>query len=270
MSARASSFYWPMRLLPPAKRRAMFALYGFCHAVDDIADGDGDRDTRRARLAVLRAALDTWSQTGIALHPAVAALAPAIAAHALPLSELHLLLDGMESDVNTPLTAPDSQALRLYCRQVAGTVGVLATRIMGRTDADSFALALAEALQLTNILRDLTEDSERSRLYLPEDSLRAAGMVPPYGPRAVLSHPALAQACRHVAAQAEARFAEAEAELRRVGRARLWPALAMMAIYRHLLARLRRRDCWTAPPPRLGHWRKLILALGAVARCGFG
>ena len=265
MSARASSFYWPMRLLPRRKRDAMFALYGFCRAVDDISDGPDAPAVKLARLTALRAALSAWRSSGVALHPAVAAIAPVIAAHDLPMAELFQLLDGMEADVIAPLTAPDIEALGHYCRQVAGTVGVLAVHIFGRPDAARFAIRLAEALQLTNILRDVAEDAERGRLYLPRQCLEAAGIAPPHGPRAVLTHPALPHACRWVADLAERRFAEAEAELAGIGRRRLWPALAMMAIYRDLLRRLRRRD-WAAPPPRLGQWRKLTLALGALAR----
>lgn len=266
MSTRASSFYWPMRLLPRAQRQSMFALYGFCRALDDIADGPDPTMLRLAKLTTIRAALESWRQTGIALHPVVAAITPAITAHALPVDELFLLLDGMESDVNQPLTAPEDQDLRLYCRQVAGTVGVLATRIMGRDDADAFALALAEALQMTNILRDVAEDARRGRLYLPQSCLLEAGISPPLTPLAVLTHPGLPQACRLTARRAAQGFAHAQDELTKIGRRKLWPALAMMAIYHDLLKTLEQRDRWTVPAPRRGHWRKLLLALTALAK----
>lgn len=262
MSGGPSSFYWPMRLLPKTKRQAMFALYGFCRAVDDISDGDFDTDTKRAKLTTLRAALTTWQQTGIALHPAIAALAPFIRRFSLPVAELELLLDGMEADVNTPLTAPTMAELSYYCRQVAGTVGVLAIHILGRPDARDFALTLAEALQLTNILRDVAEDARLGRLYLPRECLDQAHILV-QSPRAVLTHPALPAACMALHAKAEAKFSEAESLLARTGRRHLWPPLAMMAIYRSLLRRLPRRD-WSAPPPQLGHWRRLLIALSAA------
>ena len=262
MNGGHSSFYWPMRLLPKAKRQAMFALYGFCRAVDDISDGDFDTDTKRAKLTTLRAALTTWQQTGIALHPAIADLAPFIQRFTLPVAELELLLDGMERDVNSPLTAPTMAELSQYCRQVAGTVGVLAIHILGRPDARDFALALAEALQLTNILRDVAEDARLGRLYLPKECLDQADILV-QSPRAVLSHPALPAACMALYTKAEAKFGEAEALLALTGKRHLWPPLAMMAIYRAVLRRLPRRD-WSAPPPRLGHWRLLLIALSAA------
>ncbi|MFA6021943.1 MAG: squalene/phytoene synthase family protein [Rhodospirillales bacterium] len=259
-----SSFYWPMRLLPQAKRQAMFALYGFCRAADDISDGADDIAVKQAKLTTLRAALTAWGQTGVALHPAIAALAPFIRRFDLPVSELELLLDGMETDVNTPLTAPTRQDLRLYCRQVAGTVGILATHIMGRPDAGAFALALAEALQLTNILRDVAEDARQGRLYLPQEDLDQAGIIT-QSPRAVLTHPALPRACMILYQAAQEKFTEAQTELARIGHRNLWPAVAMMAIYHALLLRLPRRD-WTTPPPRLGHWHRLWIALWAAIR----
>lgn len=260
----SSSFYWSMRLLPRGRRDAMFALYDYCRVLDDIADGDEPADTRRAKLATIRGALAAWVETGIALHPVIAALAPHARLWALPPAELEALIAGMEMDVNGPLTAPGLDELTLYCRRVAGSVGLLAVRVFERPDAESFALSLAEALQLTNILRDVAEDAGRGRLYIPREVLEEAGMQV-LSPRAVLTHPSLPMACERLAVMAEERFRAAEAELARIGRARLWPAVAMMATYRLLLRRLRRTG-WTRldRPPRLARWEKLAIAVRAA------
>lgn len=260
-----SSFYWAMRLLPRARREAMFALYGYCRMLDDIADGDGTVEMRRARLAVVRGAVAALFETGVALEPNLAALAPAIRRYALPRTELEALIDGMESDVNGPLTAPPMAELRQYCRQVAGSVGLLAVRIFERPEAEELALALGEALQLTNILRDVAEDAQLGRLYLPAEALHAAGMVA-HSPRAVLTHPALPAACAMVAGWAEEDFQRAEAELARLGRTRLLPAVVMMATYRRQLSRLVERR-WRQPahPPRLSRWTRLWIALRVAA-----
>lgn len=264
MSRRSSSFYWAMRLLPADRRKAMFALYDYAQALDHIADDEdgGDNDTRRARLAVWRGALAAWRQSGLALQPELAALAPHIRAHDLPVEELDRLIDGMESDVNRPLTAPEPDELDEYCRQVAGTIGILTIHILGRPDARAFALSLARALQMTNILRDVAEDAGRGRLYLPRDCLERAGILT-HGPQAVLSHPALGRACQDLANQTRAAFAQADEALRQCGRRRLWPALAMMAIYRAQLARLCGPHDWRRPPARLPRWRRALIALRA-------
>jgi phytoene synthase len=254
-----------MRLLPRPRREAMFALYGYCRVLDDIADGNDSTEVRRARLAVMRGAVAALFETGVALHPTLAALAPAIRRFDLPRAELEALIDGMETDVNGPLTAPSLAELRLYCRRVASSVGLLAIRIFGRPEAEALALALGEALQLTNILRDVAEDAHLGRLYLPAEALHAAGMVV-HTPQAVLTHPALPAACAMVAELAEEDFQAAEAELRRLGRTGLFPAVVMMATYRNLLARLR-LAAWRRPeqPPRLGRLVRLWIALRVAA-----
>ncbi len=261
----SSSFYWAMRLLPRQRRDDMFALYGFCRAVDDIADGTTPTEDRAAKLAVVRGAIAAFFETGLCLSPILEPLIPAIRRHNLPRCELESLIDGMESDVNAPLTAPDRAELSLYCRRVAGTVGVLAIHILGRPDAGRFAQLTAEALQLTNILRDLDEDAQRGRLYLPQDCLEQAGIISS-GPQSVLTHPSLGRACLCLSALAQQHFIDAKIELERIGRDRLWPAIAMLATYRVLLQRMQRHG-WVKRDsrPRLTTAHKLWLAIRAAA-----
>ncbi|CAA7615964.1 squalene/phytoene synthase family protein [Magnetospirillum sp. UT-4] len=256
----SSSFYWAMRLMPRAKRDAMFALYGLCRALDDMVDCDAPLDQRRARLATMRGVVAAWRQTGIALAPALAALAPSIERYGLPDAELDTLIDGMEMDLEG-MSAPDLATLRLYCRRVAGAPALLAVPILGRAEAGDFALRLAEGLQFTNILRDLAEDGDRGRLYLPAEILEQAG-IPARTPRAVLTHPALPRACAAMAGLAQAAFDESESELRAIGARGLWPARAMMQTYRALLERMTARG-WRrlTPAARVGTPTRLWIAL---------
>jgi phytoene synthase len=117
---------------------------------------------------------------------------------------------------------------------------MLAIRVFDRADpaTERFALALGEALQLTNILRDLAEDAELDRLYLPRELLLAAG-IDSDRPNEVLAHPALPRACEALAELAEARFAEARSAIAGQARGSLWAATAMMVLYHRLLRRLR-------------------------------
>lgn len=265
MSASNSSFYWPMRLLPARRRDAAFAVYAFCRAADDAADGDGPLADRRARLDALRLEVARLYHEANA-HPEP--LADAVAAFDLPQDAFDAILDGMATDLDGPVIAPDLAALEVYCAQVAGAVGRLLVRIFAddRREADDrFALALGEALQLTNILRDVAEDAAVGRLYLPRETLAAAG-VPP-DPAAALACPRLPEACRLLAARADERYDEAARLLPLVGRRRMWAAVAMMAGYRRLLARLRAQG-WAAggERPRLSRWEGAFLALRAA--CG--
>ena len=239
-----STFYWPMRLLPASKRAAMFAIYAFCRRIDDIADEPGEPAAKRAALDVWRRDIRDLYVGGAPNGPLTAALKGAIERYGLPRAEFEALIDGMAMDVageaSGGMRAPDLDTLRLYCRRVAGAVGMLAIRVFDRADpsTERFALALGEALQLTNILRDLGEDADLDRLYLPRELLLAAGITSDR-PEEVLAHPALPQACEALAELAEARFAEAREAIGGQARGSLWAATAMMVLYHRLLRRLR-------------------------------
>lgn len=267
-----STFYWPMRLLPRSKRAAMFAIYAFCRRIDDIADEPGDTAEKRAALDGWRREIRSLYAGGAPTSPLAAALKGAIDRYGLPRGELEALIDGMAMDVGEGLRGPALPTLRLYCRRVAGAVGMLAIRVFDRADAatESFALALGEALQLTNILRDLAEDAQLGRLYLPRELLDEAD-IGSNEPETVLAHPNLPQACEALAELAEARFLEArriiDAAARSTRRGSLWAAVAMMVLYHRLLCRLRARG-WTDLTRRVrvgkreSAWVALRCALG--------
>ncbi len=236
-----TSFYRGMRILPPDRRYAMYAIYAFCRVVDDIADEPGPSAPRHAALAAWRArvaALPAGSRDD-ALDRV---LGRAVRAFALRERDLLDVIDGMEMDCE-PIVAPDLATLDLYCDRVAAAVGRLSVRAFGDASpaADAVAHALGRALQLTNILRDVAEDAARGRLYLPLEYLAAAGV--PSDPAAAMAHPALPAACRRLARDARDKFSEAAAAMRRCDRRAMRPARLMGATYRALLARLE-RDGW--------------------------
>lgn len=274
-----STFYWPMLLLPRSKRAAMFAIYAFCRRIDDIADEPGEPAEKRAALDAWRTEIRGLYAGGAPSSSLGAALKGAIERYGLPRGELEALIDGMAMDIPADghgdcggMTGPALPTLRLYCRRVAGAVGMLAIRVFDRADAstEAFALALGEALQLTNILRDLTEDAGIGRLYLPRELLDDAG-IGSSDPAKVLAHPNLPQACEALADLAEERFAEARralAEGQAAGRrGSLWAAVAMMVLYHRLLVRLRARG-WRDLDRRV-RVGKRECALVAV-RCALG
>lgn len=271
--SRTSTFYWPLRFLPAAKRRAMFAVYAFCRQVDDIADEPGPLEAKRAALSDWRRRLDAvYGDEGGITDPLLRDLAEAVRHYALPRAEFDAIVDGMAMDLEGPIRAPSQEDLTLYCRRVAGAVGMLAVRVFGSPDDrhDRFAIALGEALQLTNILRDLTEDAALGRLYLPREALAQAGLLTDgteVEPAAVLADPAVARVCESMAARADARFAEAQEALPRQDCRMLWPAVAMMLLYRRLLDRMTARG-WSdlADRPTLTKREKVMTAL----RCAVG
>lgn len=234
-----STFYWPMLLLPRSKRAAMFAIYAYCRHIDDIVDEPGDPAAKAQALRAWRQEIRGLYAGGAPSSPMAAALKGAVERYGLPRAELEAVIDGMTMDLSGAMRAPSLDTLGVYCRRVAGAVGLLAIRVFDHADAqtEAFAITLGEALQLTNILRDLAEDAPLGRLYLPRELLMDAGIFA-VDPAAVLAHPNLPQACEALARRAEMRFAEARQALARCKRRRLWAAEAMMLLYGRLLARL--------------------------------
>ncbi|MFZ5792446.1 MAG: presqualene diphosphate synthase HpnD [Pseudomonadota bacterium] len=259
-----TSFYWSMRLLPAAKREAMFAIYAFCRAVDDIADEPAPFEQKREGLAAWRAEIDRL-YAGTPTHPVARALMEPVRRFALAREDFLAVIDGCEMDANGPLVAPDWETLRLYCARVAGAVGRLSIRVFGAPgpEGERLAAALGEAVQLTNLLRDLAEDARDGRLYLPRELLERHGL--PLSPAAALADPRLPQVCAEVAAEAERRFEEAAALLARLPRRPLTPARIIRAVYRRLLEKLVRRGFRQLEPKlRLGKFERLRLALAEL------
>ncbi len=257
-----TSFLWGMRILPAPRREAMYAIYAFCRVVDDIADEPDRTENKLARLDQWRAEIDRLYDG----HPTEIisrALQGPISDYALPREEFLAIIDGMEMDARDAIEAPGPDDYTLYCRRVAGAVGRLSIHAFGDTSpaAEELAVVLGEALQTTNILRDLAEDAARGRLYLPSDVLDAHG-IDARTAEAVLAHPALPGACADMAARAQDRFHRARTLLARCNRRRMRPAALMLAAYARVLARLEARG-WTRlnEPVRLSRVEKLWVVL---------
>jgi squalene synthase HpnD len=259
--AAGTSFYQGMRLLPRPRRAAMYAIYAFCREVDDIADEDAPLALKEAGLAAWRERIAAFFR-GEGHDPTTRILAWAVPAFGLRAADFLAVIDGMEMDARGPIIAPDLATLTLYCDRVAGAVGRLSVRAFGDASAaaDRVAGALGEALQLTNILRDLAEDAARGRLYLPAEWLAAEGV--PADPAAALAAPGLPRVAARVAARALDRFAEAERWMAECDGRAMRPARLMGATYRAILERLRRSGfADPARPVRLPAWQKLHLVL---------
>jgi len=251
-----------MRLLPKPRREAMFAIYAFCREVDDIADGDDAAADKTRALDDWRAEIERLYQ-GMPGTPIGQALMSSVRDHGLEKQAFLAVIDGMQMDADADIRGPDWDRLSLYCARVAGAVGQLSVRAFGAAgdDAQALARALGEALQLTNILRDLSEDAARGRLYLPAEELARAG-IDSRDPAVALAHPEIGRVCDAVAQRAGDRFDQARILIRRCPRRAMRPARAMMEVYRRVLIRLRRRG-WRRLDENVSLSRpyKLLIAL---------
>jgi 15-cis-phytoene synthase len=240
-AASGSSFYYSFLFLPAERRRAITALYAFCREVDDIADEVSDPGIARTKLA--------WWRTEVAdlfagrpQHPVTRALAPFVERFHIDAARLNEIIDGMEMDLAYH-RYPDFDALKLYCHRVAGVVGQLSACIFGYSNPRTleFAENLGIAFQLTNIIRDVGEDARRGRVYIPADDLARFGL----SPEVVLARrhtEVFAKAMKAQSDRAEAYYDRAFAALPDEDRRSQRAGLIMAAIYRTLLAEIRRDD----------------------------
>jgi squalene synthase HpnD len=261
-----SSFYRALSILPRKKREAMFEVYAFCRAVDDIADDGGPNDDRIAMLNRWREDIARLYAEGRPTELTEGLAGPA-RVFGLRQEDFLAVIDGMEMDVRRGMLAQDWGALELYCDRVASAVGRLSVRIFGIEGEKGRQLShhLGRALQMTNILRDLDEDASLGRLYIPKEALAEAG-IDEVDIGKVLAHPRLGQACGSVVARAKQHFVEASAVMTSCRRESVRSPRVMASVYQALLDKLVARG-WTAPRAEVHASKRQFL--WAVLRHGF-
>jgi len=291
----ASNFYWSFWLLPPAQRRAMYALYAFSRQTDDLGDSDEPASVRGAQLARWREQLvaalvhaepaakehaateNAATDAGVvadgqrleldevAARDLWPAIVHAVETFGIPAECLFDIVDGVMMDLRPPCY-PTFDELRIYCQHVASAVGIACIHIWGFSDprARAAADACGIAFQLTNILRDLREDVERDRIYLPREEFDGFEYSVDELRRGVVDSRWRAfmrfQICRAERFYDEA--ASLAAYLHGAGRRSY---RLMFAAYCELLAEIKRRDGDVfSRPTRLRPQQKLRLAGAAV------
>ena len=257
-----TSFLWGMRALSAERRRAIYAIYAFCREVDDIADEPGENADKRRALSAWRQEVDRL-YAGEPSWPTTRALLKPVRCYNLPREEFLAVIEGMEIDARPTVRMRNLDDLLHYCRKVAGAVGRLSIHAFGvpRDPGFKIAEALGNALQLTNILRDLKADAALQRLYVPLELLSKHGVAGP-SLNAILVHPGFSAACAELAGLARGYYAETERLIAELGWRRIRPAVLMMAVYRELLDRLEERG-WSRidVAVRLTRFRKIWFAL---------
>jgi squalene synthase HpnD len=255
--ASGSSFYAGMRILPRPQREAVYEIYSFCRAVDDVADDGGPRPQRLAELQQWRANLDALYAGTPPLR--LRGLIQPVRDFGLTQEDFAAIIDGMEMDVVSDIRAPDLATLDLYCDRVASAVGRLCVKVFGMGAADGVALShhLGRALQLTNIMRDLDEDAEIGRLYLPREALLDNGITETE-PASVLSHPKLGNVCALLAKRARNHFNEADIIMQRSPRKTVRTPKVMAEAYKVMLAQMVARG-WSPPRHRVRIGRPQLL-----------
>ena len=229
-----SSFYYSFLILPQDKRDAITALYAFCREVDDIVDSRSEDHIKHLKLAWWRDEIGRLFN-GTPQHPISRAIAQHLEHFNLAEEYFLEILDGMAMDMDVARYA-SFRELSLYCYRVASVVGILSAEIFGYQDRQTLKYAhdLGMAFQLTNIIRDVYEDIQRDRLYLPQDELQQFG-VTVEEIRQQRHTPAFAQLMQHQIDRANSYYERAMHELPEIDRYAQRAGLIMAEIYRALL-----------------------------------
>ena len=229
-----SSFYYSFLFLTPEKRQAITALYAFCREVDDIVDESAEPDVARTKLNWWREEIGRVFN-GNPQHPVGKALYIPVQTCNLPQEHFIEIIDGMEMDLDYR-SYPTFRDLTLYCHRVASIVGIMSAEIFGYEDRSTLKYAhhLGMAFQLTNILRDIREDSLRGRVYIPLDEMEQHGVTirDIHAGRTTDNIRALLQ---HQAQRIEQYYQQAFALLPDIDRYSQRSGLIMAAIYRATL-----------------------------------
>lgn len=231
-----SSFYYAFILLPPERRRALYAVYAFCRFIDDIAD---DESIREPALLLKR-----WREeldrvyAGAPTRALSRALADSARRFKIPRELFEEIINGVEMDLSRK-RYQTWEELRPYCYRVASALGLICIEIFGyrNPSAKQYAENLGLALQLTNILRDVREDAERGRIYLPLEDLARFNVSEEEILGGVYS-PNFVRLMDFEARRARELYALAQSELALEDRATLLTAEAMRLIYAALLERI--------------------------------
>ncbi len=238
-AASGSSFYYAFLFLPKPKRAAITAFYAFCREVDDVVDDMVDVGVASTKLA--------WWQTEVAksfagqpTHPVMKALMPLAADFHIEQRHLQAVIEGCQIDL-TQTRYLDYPGLQRYCHLVAGVVGEVAANIFGQTQPQTTAYAhkLGQALQLTNIIRDVGEDALRGRIYLPVNELQQFEVKAQEILKRSYSDRFIAL-MKFQAQRAQGLYDEALALLPQADRRAQKPGLMMASIYRALLTEIER------------------------------
>lgn len=242
--AKGSSFHVAMLLLQKDKRKALLTLYALCRALDDAVDDAPTPQAAHAALGQWQKELDSVFYNGTPISTLAREFQTVHRHYHFDYADMQAMMAALQRDAQGNMCCPTLSELEHYCYGVASAVGLMSMQIFGCSNAEArpFAIALGQALQLTNILRDVLTDARLNRIYLPMEILGEA-----ITPEAIMDNPQSVQyACTALAQRARQFFMEADSLATYLPSRAIAPALAMRDVYAIYWRKLEARY-WLAP-----------------------
>lgn len=261
-----TSFFWSMRLLPVGKRNAMYTIYAFFRHIDDIVDGEKDTAEKLDLLDAWREEINNIYDKKTPVTDIGRKIYKNCMRFKLPKQEFVRMIDSISMDLPNPLQAPSLDEFFKYCRGVAGVPGSLSLRIFGCDDEqliEDLSFTLGTALQTTNILRDVKEDAQANRLYIPKEFLEKAEITAT-DPLTVVVDKNLSKAREELAKIASINYEKAYELIKRLDKKTARSVLMIANIYKRYFDIMQNRG-WEiiSPKPRISKAKKLGIALKA-------
>lgn len=261
-----TSFFWSMRLLPTPKRNAMYTIYAFFRHIDDIVDGSLPNEKKIELINAWREELNNIYDKKVPTTDIGRKIYKNCMRFKLPKSEFVKMLDSISMDLPIPIQAPNMDEFNQYCRGVAGVPGNLTLRIFGCEDEiliEQLSETLGRALQITNILRDIKEDAQAQRIYIPAEMLEYAG-ISSRDPHIVLVDKNLAIAREKLSQIADMDYKKAFELIKTLPNKHVRSIRMIAEIYKRYFDIMQNRG-WEviSPKPKISKLNKLCLILRA-------
>ena len=257
-----SSFFWGMNILEKKRRRAIFAVYAFCRTVDDIADSNKSKKEKLLSLKIWRKQIkDVYKN--LTFDSLTRELLFSINEFNLKKNDFFEIINGMEMDVRKKIVYPNLKELEKYCDKVAGAVGCLSINIFGISnirEGRKYAIYLGRALQFTNILRDVKEDSVRGRCYLYKELL-IEKKLDQVSPTELINRSEIDTICREFLIKTKTYYLMADKKSVSLERNKLLAAEIMKAMYEKLCKKMCRSRWSVKQKVKLNLYEKFVILL---------
>ncbi len=263
-----SSFFWGLHILPTKERRAIYTLYAFCRHIDDIVDGDFPLSQKQELLDAWRREIDNIYDKKVPASDIGRNIYKNCIRFGIPKKELVSLLEGISMDIPYPVRAPELNDFYKYCYGVAGAPCSMYLRILGCKDEELIAdlsWTLGLAMQITNILRDVRDDANAGRLYIPREFLLKAG-INSTDPMTVVVDKNLSIAREELAKIAAENYEKAFGLIKKLNKRNARNIKVIVYIYKRYFDIMNNRG-WEiiSPKPYIGKFIKMMLVIKALS-----